>query len=1382
MVYQQQNSSQQSQRPIVGSHQQTGQHHNNSSQQQQLGQYMGQQHQQMQSNTHHAPSSAATAAYYNSINHIYHGYQQTVNHGQQDQAQSQQQQQTSQQHPNTDYTTHHQLSGSNIPVAGQAPAGAVSGVHSNVHHQQQNSHTSALNHATWSPGVGSINPQTHHPVVTDAYSAMAHLTHYHNSHTNTVGDHHRNSAGPMGSQGLNAGHLASPYSVDTLYNSSSAAAAVAAYGYNNYNAAFFQTSNNGPHSQTGHPTQGPMSTFWNHNQPTQQQQQQQQRQAPISQQPQPSNTNQNSVQQQQSRQTTIVSEQPATNFIHAPSIYYGGQPQPYRIGQNAQTHQTQQTQSELIHHRMAGPPQLHQMFSAHHLTTELHQAASAITGQATPGSIPATHQAPIGQHSHMTSSASSTTTASSANHPSHNPTSTHHSIQQESTLSANDSTTSINEHPQQGVVGGRQTQQPTKPALPSIQKQTINSSENENNKSQQNKTANQSSDSSGLDQKVENVFLSGKDSIKSSGLQPESLVKDQQSNTGKSYAISSSSSSQNVIKSSDTYQAPYHKQQPLKHDSSSNSAAPGNRPIYKGQHQEDRPKILQPNDNNSKTTSNSSGNTAVNKQGAESNYRLNHGAVKSSQSMPPTINPDQASPDQLSSLEDSMNSLALSSPRKTTWASIASQPAKVTQPKSLKSKIAGSTSALSNAKHLAVVSLDSSSSESKNTGINPAIKSSVSAATTSLQRSSMPPPINKLPTVAASLKLDLLGDSIGPGSKISWPAVNASANLESELLREKEAAARAVAAGTSSSTSQQNAMTVDSKRTNNYSEDDYRGQSQRGERGNYDRGDVGDEPNYNDHNHNQGIYGKSKLGNSYGDREDGPSHHHQREPWARRGGPNHDHRGERDHHGYGHHENRFRRDSDRDSVPNEFKEDLREVLNSRKDINNISYRQNVNGPNRPINNNNYQRNIADRDLDEPGYRGNNVGDSRGNYVNKQRPPIMDNRNKPLLRNNNSNGPENYARSPPRFPSQYNNNGNSINRFNNNNIRQPYQQNSFRDSRDRGMDNREHDREQSRENQNSPNSADVDLPTLNPSNYNPKVFELEPANARYFIIKSYSGDDIYRSIKYSIWCSTNHGNQKLDEAFRSQQAKNGSIYLFFSVNSSGRFCGMAQMTSAVDFDSSTGVWAQSKWQGEFSVKWIYVKDVPNNALRHITLENNENKPVTNSRDTQEVPSEKGKSVLKIIHEFQHSASIFDEFQHYERRQEEDRLKRSSGPPAPLNIDHHERPPMDHHHERHHPHSHHNPPHHHNRRLDDDRLANGPPTRSFGGRPYINPRPHNDFQGNHRGGRIGGGPRGPPRGDNPPPHSATASSDKPTFPRENGGSAGAPVRGSGIKLTQ
>ncbi len=170
-------------------------------------------------------------------------------------------------------------------------------------------------------------------------------------------------------------------------------------------------------------------------------------------------------------------------------------------------------------------------------------------------------------------------------------------------------------------------------------------------------------------------------------------------------------------------------------------------------------------------------------------------------------------------------------------------------------------------------------------------------------------------------------------------------------------------------------------------------------------------------------------------------------------------------------------------------------------------------------------------------------------------------------------------------------------------------------------------------------------------YNPKEFNLVPKGARFFVIKSYSEDDIHRSIKYNIWCSTEHGNRRLDQAFREREGK-GPVYLFFSVNGSGHFCGMAEMMSCVDYDSKSDVWSQDKWKGKFDVKWIYVKDVPNSQLRQIRLENNDNKPVTNSRDTQEIPFEKGKQVLKVFHHYRNTTSIFDDFEHYEKRQDED----------------------------------------------------------------------------------------------------------------------------------
>ncbi|ONM05383.1 evolutionarily conserved C-terminal region 2 [Zea mays] len=49
-------------------------------------------------------------------------------------------------------------------------------------------------------------------------------------------------------------------------------------------------------------------------------------------------------------------------------------------------------------------------------------------------------------------------------------------------------------------------------------------------------------------------------------------------------------------------------------------------------------------------------------------------------------------------------------------------------------------------------------------------------------------------------------------------------------------------------------------------------------------------------------------------------------------------------------------------------------------------------------------------------------------------------------------------------------------------------------------------------------------------------------------------------------------------------------------------------------------------------WHIVNGVSDNILNHIILENNENKPVTNSRDTQEICLEQGLHILKIFEDY------------------------------------------------------------------------------------------------------------------------------------------------------
>ncbi|KAH8826858.1 YT521-B-like domain-containing protein [Flagelloscypha sp. PMI_526] len=176
---------------------------------------------------------------------------------------------------------------------------------------------------------------------------------------------------------------------------------------------------------------------------------------------------------------------------------------------------------------------------------------------------------------------------------------------------------------------------------------------------------------------------------------------------------------------------------------------------------------------------------------------------------------------------------------------------------------------------------------------------------------------------------------------------------------------------------------------------------------------------------------------------------------------------------------------------------------------------------------------------------------------------------------------------------------------------------------------------------------IDVPALIASKgYNPAHFDIRPPFARYFVIKSYTEDDVHKSLKYEIWSSTDPGNKRLDKAFKDCAGR-GPIYLFFSVNASGHFCGMAEMLTPVDYTRSSTVWASDKWKGVFKVRWIFVRDIPNVTLRHIKLNNTqERKPVTNSRDTQELLPDAGQEMLRIFHSHPARTSLLQDFAFYE----------------------------------------------------------------------------------------------------------------------------------------
>eukprot|EP00937_MAST-01D_sp_MAST-1D-sp2_P000311 g311.t1 len=155
-------------------------------------------------------------------------------------------------------------------------------------------------------------------------------------------------------------------------------------------------------------------------------------------------------------------------------------------------------------------------------------------------------------------------------------------------------------------------------------------------------------------------------------------------------------------------------------------------------------------------------------------------------------------------------------------------------------------------------------------------------------------------------------------------------------------------------------------------------------------------------------------------------------------------------------------------------------------------------------------------------------------------------------------------------------------------------------------------------------------TANPSAH---AFNCAPLRARMFVVKSFSEDDVHKAVKYGLWTSLPHNNAIFASAWENEI---GPVYFLFSVNKSGRFVALAQMDGGIE-DRTFALWAKRKFDGFFRVKWIFVKDVPFDALKHITLPNNGNRPMVWSRDGQEIPLAQAHAVLRVWAEHGSSSS-------------------------------------------------------------------------------------------------------------------------------------------------
>ncbi|KAF2686400.1 hypothetical protein K458DRAFT_298479, partial [Lentithecium fluviatile CBS 122367] len=138
--------------------------------------------------------------------------------------------------------------------------------------------------------------------------------------------------------------------------------------------------------------------------------------------------------------------------------------------------------------------------------------------------------------------------------------------------------------------------------------------------------------------------------------------------------------------------------------------------------------------------------------------------------------------------------------------------------------------------------------------------------------------------------------------------------------------------------------------------------------------------------------------------------------------------------------------------------------------------------------------------------------------------------------------------------------------------------------------------------------------------------------RFFILRSNSALDIETSIAWGAWTCSPRTIQRLSKAFRETRAP---VYLIFSIVGSRKFCGVAAMTGAVDFETTLPHWQELGWKGNFDVEWRSWSEIGYDDVEHLRMkEGNEGNHITRVMSGMEICSSSGVEMMQrfLVSEF------------------------------------------------------------------------------------------------------------------------------------------------------
>jgi len=141
------------------------------------------------------------------------------------------------------------------------------------------------------------------------------------------------------------------------------------------------------------------------------------------------------------------------------------------------------------------------------------------------------------------------------------------------------------------------------------------------------------------------------------------------------------------------------------------------------------------------------------------------------------------------------------------------------------------------------------------------------------------------------------------------------------------------------------------------------------------------------------------------------------------------------------------------------------------------------------------------------------------------------------------------------------------------------------------------------------------------------------DARFFLVKSNNSENVSLAKAKGVWSTPPQNEAKFNQAF----AESRNVLLVYSVKESGKFCGLARLSTESRRDGPKVAWSlppglsAKALGGVFKIDWICKGELSFQKVQHLYNPWNEGKPVKIGRDGQEIQPRVGEELCRLFAE-------------------------------------------------------------------------------------------------------------------------------------------------------